>query len=604
MKAAHPEYYAIWDGERMDGEGFKQDLCSEGLFNQAVKFYRTVFDVYGDPRVNIGPADGFRQASESSPECESQETPERGSDGLLSDHVWEFANNVAWELYESHPDKEVGIGSYAYYKLPPQNLSRPIAPNVVVTIARWRSWFEDPARKEFYRNLTERWIDVLPSGKVYVHDYYLHNREGRVGSYESFPVVFPHLISEDLAYLEGKSGGDFIEVLQNCQSWDLSWDSYAANALNVYVTTRLYWDADRDVDALLQEYYDRYYGPVSAEMEAFYEYAEEHWPEAPHDPEVLVTLRGMAEEAQAEAGEDTVYGKRIDLLLGLMNSSYVGEEVVIDSCGTLDSPSTTYRLSSDVSSDGTCFHVIADGVTIDCQGHTITYGVGSVSGSHGVHVDEETHFNITGCDIGQGGSPAGQPVYVKGFRKGVLEGNTISSSSTGVYALGGSRLEARGNTISSSGGVALYLSTVTDSVVEDNELVSGSGQGLYLFKSSGSNVSGNIVASDTGAGAQFTGGGYLVTGNRFLSNTTRGAFLYQAPNNTFVDNHAESRDATGLSVYSGSYDNLVVGQSASGGKLGVEIHEQSYGNVFRDCGTIVGGVDDASGDTEFVNCTW
>jgi len=69
----------------------------------------------------------------------------------------------------------------------------------------------------------------------------------------------------------------------------------------------------------------------------------------------------------------------------------------INSCGTLNTPGGTYYLTQDISSSsGDCLSVTASGITLDCQGHTITTtnqnnGNGiSVSGSNTV---------ITNCRI-------------------------------------------------------------------------------------------------------------------------------------------------------------------------------------------------------------
>jgi len=85
------------------------------------------------------------------------------------------------------------------------------------------------------------------------------------------------------------------------------------NHLNVYVTARYYWDAAQDIDALLNEYYEKFYGPAAKEMKTFIEFSEKNWPlmqaqTAPIDK--AFELLGAARKA---AG-DTVYGKRIDLV--------------------------------------------------------------------------------------------------------------------------------------------------------------------------------------------------------------------------------------------------------------------------------------------------
>jgi hypothetical protein len=52
----------------------------------------------------------------------------------------------------------------------------------------------------------------------------------------------------------------------------------------------------------------------------------------------------------------------------------------VASCGNLNQPNTTYILNNDVSSEGTCFTIMADGITLDLNGHTVTYDTYSKAG--------------------------------------------------------------------------------------------------------------------------------------------------------------------------------------------------------------------------------
>lgn len=49
----------------------------------------------------------------------------------------------------------------------------------------------------------------------------------------------------------------------------------------------------------------------------------------------------------------------------------------LDACGILDRPGMTYVLQKDVSSPGSCFLIKAERITLDLNGHTITYGTAS-----------------------------------------------------------------------------------------------------------------------------------------------------------------------------------------------------------------------------------
>jgi hypothetical protein len=176
----------------------------------------------------------------------------------------------------------------------------------------------DDEYKEEYRGLFEDWYEFLPSKELYIGTFYLDNRLGRGA--ESIPSIYPQIIAEDLRYLKGKTQGDDIEVLSSAyDSWDRGYDMYAGNSLNTYITARLYWDVNQDVDALLEEYYTLFYGPASQEMKKFHEYVEANFKAAPENPSIKGTMRQLLGEASTVAG-NTIFGDRIDLLVKLMDS--------------------------------------------------------------------------------------------------------------------------------------------------------------------------------------------------------------------------------------------------------------------------------------------
>ena len=66
----------------------------------------------------------------------------------------------------------------------------------------------------------------------------------------------------------------------------------------------------------------------------------------------------------------------------------------------LDKPNYVYNLTQDVESDGTCFYVKANNVTLDCKGFEINYSQSVVG--YGVNVTGYNNTIIKSCDIVQG----------------------------------------------------------------------------------------------------------------------------------------------------------------------------------------------------------
>lgn len=316
VKQAHPEYYALWSGKRQTehyGWGGAPCLSSEGLFQENVRLVRVLYDHYQQPMVSVAPQDGYCDLCECEL-CQGKGTPERGWNGQLSDYVWGYADRVARELYQTHPDRKVSCLAYAAYLLPPQKIAQ-LSPNLVVILCRWRSDFWDPAIRQQYSDLVQAWLEKLPSRELYIWDYYLHAQPR--GPWEGVPVYFPHIIADDLRSLKGISRGEHIEVYRNYWENQDTWDALAANHLNCYVTARLYWDVNQDLEALLDEYYDKFYGPARQQMKAFVEYAEANWMHANRDVAVIDRLFELIAKARAAAG-DGIYGRRVDLLVEYM----------------------------------------------------------------------------------------------------------------------------------------------------------------------------------------------------------------------------------------------------------------------------------------------
>jgi len=113
--------------------------------------------------------------------------------------------------------------------------------------------------------------------------------------------------------LKGHSLGERSEMPRGRDPY--SWRAIGADHLNLYVHGRTLWDADLDMDALLEEYYTLFYGPARKEMKAAFEYAYRHacgLNKAPLD--VRMRFVGMLHMARAAAG-DGVYRRRIQLML-------------------------------------------------------------------------------------------------------------------------------------------------------------------------------------------------------------------------------------------------------------------------------------------------
>ena len=311
MQKAHPEYYALVGGVRDTEHRNVGTACpsSPGLEKECIKFARFMFDVYKQPHVSLFPTDGFKRCS-----CEKC----KGKDP--SDLVWGFVDRIARELYKTHPDKIVSCGAYTSYVLPPKSIKK-FSPNVAVVICnRGRALMDDQAHWKNYWGQIQGWKEKLGPGRLIRVDNNRSTLNG--GKPIIFPTLHPHGMAKDLKALNGICLGENSEESQR----KAKWKAPGSDHLNLYVNARFLWDADQDVDKMLDEYYEKFYGPAATIMKEAFDYAEKTHNVLKFDTSSITKAKinkltaavkylEMLHKAKAAAGADTIYGKRIAFII-------------------------------------------------------------------------------------------------------------------------------------------------------------------------------------------------------------------------------------------------------------------------------------------------
>jgi hypothetical protein len=92
----------------------------------------------------------------------------------------------------------------------------------------------------------------------------------------------------------------------------------AIEHFNLYVTARLYWDADQDVNALLTDYCKNYYGPAAEAMKSFIIHAEANWMHMSTDAAKIGETFELLAQAKAATDSTSTYGRRIQQIADTM----------------------------------------------------------------------------------------------------------------------------------------------------------------------------------------------------------------------------------------------------------------------------------------------
>jgi hypothetical protein len=288
----NPELFAMWGGKP---DPKHANLLSEEMVQAAAAYVRSVFDHFDEPAVSIWPADGLRQ-------CET--TKEMSQ----SDYVGQFMERVGKEVMKTHPDRLLTFGAYSGYRQPPGNVDQ-FPPNIMVFVAAHRPGLDDPDRWAERMALYEGWKKKTPNQPI------IRNSN----SYYEF-IIHPRSFARELKALKGISLGDWNEVRRRPGGQkQVVWTTPGLDHLNHYVNARYLWDADQDIEALLDEYHTLFYGPARDQMKEAFDFAEANYTRGDLTPTIFPTeariefVKKLHEAKKSVEG--TIYGQRIDLIL-------------------------------------------------------------------------------------------------------------------------------------------------------------------------------------------------------------------------------------------------------------------------------------------------
>lgn len=276
----HPEYFARVNGRPhtetvRDKKRVAFNYTNEGTYQQVLNDMEDFFTKHPNEEIfPVVPNDSHVIHDESEKTLQYILKPPYSS-GWLSDLVWGFVDKVAREAYKKHPDKYIASLSYAYQFDAPELIDK-FSPNVVVMHCRQRlqTW-DDDYRKHIDKELKN--YQKLKPAKNYVWEYY--NLRSRDEKLQYLPYVAPHLIVTDIRKLKGFSEGEFIQANQSKKSLKLINPAYYH--VNLYVTAKALWDPELNVENLLNEYYEKYYGPANTSMGKFWNRLEDIWVSQP-----------------------------------------------------------------------------------------------------------------------------------------------------------------------------------------------------------------------------------------------------------------------------------------------------------------------------------
>lgn len=197
----------------------------------------------------------------------------------ISEEWFRFINNVTKEVNKEFPDFIVTTNGYTNRTFPPEGVA--LDPHVGVMFAAiWADLlhsYDDPKswQQQLQGQMLQRWGKL--SNHVFVYNY-------------NFPMLVTGLTPMPLTR----------KIARNTplmKKWGIigfedeqTFPWMAHGITSFYLRSKLYWHADDDSKAILNDYYDKWYGPAAKSSQAYWEAIEESLESTPllgHEDRVL-----------------------------------------------------------------------------------------------------------------------------------------------------------------------------------------------------------------------------------------------------------------------------------------------------------------------------
>lgn len=262
----HPEYFALVEGKR-SGENAQLCLSNPQVFEICLREMRnvmrqrpdcTIFDLSTNDNTNYCEC----------PECAILFNDSRN----FTDVVMSFVNRVADSLRTEFPEKKIGFLAYRNTRMPPL-VERPHS-NVVVRLCDIECCFMHPLEASdcdnnvSFMNDLKKWSEI--TDRLYIWDY--------VVDFALMQMPFPNfgVLQKNIQTFNEFGAYGIMEQGNNkCTKGEFA-------DLRVYVLSKLLWNPNADVKAIVDDFITRYYGEAAPFVRRYFDLLQSQTEQGKH----------------------------------------------------------------------------------------------------------------------------------------------------------------------------------------------------------------------------------------------------------------------------------------------------------------------------------
>lgn len=304
----HPDLFAKTPTPNKDAQICisNPEVLSRAI-TETKKYFRENPDA---PWIGMGPRDGsgFCECNECQALDGGNWDPFSNERSVTDRYVW-FFNQILEGISDEFPDKKIAFYVYHCYIEPPVKVKP--NPRIVVAIAPIGlcrvHGMNNPVcpERSYLKKIIDAWTEILP--EVYERGYWFNLAD------PGMTFVQLHRVRDEIPYYAKQGVKGFRTECTN---------QWAAHGPSLYVVGKLMWNADVDVDALVEDYAEKLFGAAATPMKNFFLYVDEQMRDGDYHtgsafnllqfypPDVRAKAREYLEEAK-QLAKTSPYQERV-----------------------------------------------------------------------------------------------------------------------------------------------------------------------------------------------------------------------------------------------------------------------------------------------------
>ncbi len=248
----HPEYFALLDDQRSPRQ---HCLSNPDVLKVVVsEIEKRVAKNPNQRVIGLGPNDGggFCQCDGCRKLDGGDFDPFSGELSVTDRYIW-FFNRILDQLHDDHPELKLGFYIYHNYMRPPvKERPHPNITGALAPIALCRA--HGPGNplcheKQYYERLARDWGKLMP--ELWERGYWSNL------ACPGFPFIITERLRNQIPV--GKAAG--------VTGWRVeTFANYGPQLPSFYIAAKLMWNTEADVDELMRDFADKFFGPAAEPM--------------------------------------------------------------------------------------------------------------------------------------------------------------------------------------------------------------------------------------------------------------------------------------------------------------------------------------------------